>query len=316
MKLILTANNNKIKRFNLLYKVYDWIASWKFPVFFISFLIFFVILVFSILLIPPEDSNPLGKFAYAFRIWCFGLDPDTQKDQNIYLLMFILDPLLLLVLIILFWYKPLKEILQQRTKEFYKYIFFGFIPVFCSALFFIYLAFFENPQFPIELKNLRIHVPLKTIDMLDHNGKKINFSDYKGKILIITSFYSHCDSMCPAILMHVRDITNAIRDKSQIKVFAITMDPQRDTIEQLKKTANNYKMDQPYIHFLTGDPHQINEYLDYLNFARKYLPKTREYKHANIILIIDKKNQISYRFTINEEQKKLAIQSIQYLLNE
>ena len=122
--------------------------------------------------------------------------------------------------------------------------------------------------------------------------------------------------MCPLILRKVRDISNQIKGKSQIKIFAITMDPERDTPQQLDITAKSYKMDEPYYHFLTGDKDLINQYLDQLNFARKYNPKTGEYSHANIILIVDKNNKLAYRFTINEQQKKLAIDAIKYLLNE
>ncbi|GIX43192.1 MAG: hypothetical protein KatS3mg129_2925 [Leptospiraceae bacterium] len=308
--------NNLPKKLTILYKIYDWISSWRFAVFFISFLIFFIILIFSILLIPPVDTNPIGKFAKSFRIWCFGLNPETQKDQNIYLLMFILDPLLLIVLISLFWFKPLKEILNHKTKEFYKYILYGFIPVFFSSLFFLYLAFFENPTFSYDLNSLRIHVPLKSIELIDHRGNKINLNNYKGKVLIITSFYSHCHYMCPVILKQVKDITSQIKDKSQIKVFAITMDPERDSIERLNTTANIFDMNEPYYHFLTGDKIKVNHYLDHLNFARQYIPETGAYNHANIILIIDKKNNISYRFTINGEQKSLAIQAIHLLMKE
>ena len=240
-----------------------------------------------------------------------------DKDENIYLLMFILDPLLLIGIIILFWSKPLKEILIHRTREFYYYyIFYGSIPVFFATLFFIYLAYFENPTLSYELKNIRIQVPLKTVDLIDHRGEIINFNKFKGKVLIITSFYSHCEAMCPLILRQVRDISNQIKDKSQIKIFAITMDPERDTPQQLDITAKSYKMDEPYYHFLTGDKDLINQYLDQLNFARKYNPKTGEYSHANIILIVDKNNKLAYRFTINEQQKKLAIDAIKYLLNE
>ena len=122
--------------------------------------------------------------------------------------------------------------------------------------------------------------------------------------------------MCPLILKQVRDISNEIKDKSQIKIFAITMDPERDTLERLNATAKSYKMDDPYYHFLTGNKDLVNQYLDQLDFARKYNPKTGEYTHANIILIVDKNNKLAYRFTINEEQKKLAIQAIQLLLKE
>jgi len=75
-------------------------------------------------------------------------------------------------------------------------------------------------------------------------------------------------------------------------------------------------MDETYYHFLTGNKDLVNQYLDQLDFARKYNPKTGEYTHANIILIVDKNNKLAYRFTINEEQKKLAIQAIQLLLKE
>ncbi len=311
--------NSKIKKndiFAIISSIYEWIASWKFPVFFISFLIFFVILTLSILLIPPDDTNSIGKFAKTFRIWCFGLNPDTEKDQNIYLIMFILDPLLLILLILFFWIEPLKKAIQNQIKDIYKYTFYGFLPVGFFALFFLYLAYFENPEFEYNLKTLRIQVPIKPVKLLDQNGNMINISDYKGNVLIITSFYSHCHYMCPAILKNVKDIVQNVKDKSRLKIFAITMDPERDTIDRLKITSEIFDMKESYYHFLTGDKEIVNEYLDVLNFQRQYIPEKGEFNHANILLIVDKNNKIAYRFTINKEQKELATQAIEHLLKE
>lgn len=304
------------KRINFIIKVHDWFASWKFPVLAISLLFFFVLLIFSIWLIPPNDEDLMGRFAKSFRIWCFGQNSALEKDQNIYLIMFILDPLLIIGIIYFFWSKPLKEILTVKPKEFYYYILFGIIPVAIGALFFLYLAIYENPQLELKIQNFRIQIPLENVHLWDHRGNKIEMHKYRGNILIITSFYSHCYDICPIILKHTKEITENIKDKTNIKVFAISMDPERDTIQKLKKVSELYQMKEDYYYFLTGDTKIINSYLDKLDFARKYDPNTGHYNHANIILLVDKNLNLSFRFSTTKEQKKLTIEAINLLLKE
>lgn len=304
------------KGINLLIKIHNWFASWKFPVLAISLLFFFVVLVFSIWLIPPSDEEVLGRFAKSFRIWCFGQNPDLEKDQNIYIIMFILDPLLIIGIIYFFWSEPLKEIFKIKSKEFYLYILYGIIPVFFAALFFLYLAIFENPKFDYKIQDFRIQIPIENIELVNHRGEKIQIHNLRNNVIIITSFYAHCYDVCPIILKYVRDLVQEIKDKNQIKVLAITMDPERDTIAKLKEISDLYQMKENYYHFLTGEKEKINYYLDRLDFARKYDEKTKQFSHANIILIVDKKLNLSFRFTTNLEQKKLAIEAVNFLIQE
>lgn len=304
------------KETNFLIKIHNWFASWKFPVLAISLLFFFVILIFSIWLIPPSDNDVLGRFAKSFRIWCFGQNPDLEKDQNIYIIMFILDPLLIIGIIYFFWNKPLKEIFKVKPKEFYLYILYGIIPVIFAALFFLYLAIFENPKFNYKIQDFRIQIPIENIELVNHRKEKIQIHNFKDNVVIITSFYSHCYDVCPIILKYVKDIVQEVKDKNKIKVLAITMDPERDTVEKLKEISDLYQMNENYYHFLTGEKEKINYYLDKLDFARRYDEKTKQFNHANIILIVDKNLNLSFRFTTNLEQKKLAIEAINFLIQE
>lgn len=94
------------------------------------------------------------------------------------------------------------------------------------------------------------------------------------------------------------------------------MDPERETIQKLKKVSELYQMKEDYYYFLTGDTKIINSYLDKLDFARKYDPNTGHYNHANIILLVDKNLNLSFRFSTTKEQKELTIEAINLLLKE
>ncbi len=298
-------------------KIYDFFAGWKFPVFTIAFLIFFDIFIISIWFIPPVDDNLLGQFAQTFRIWCFGEDPEMKKSQNIYFLMFILDPLLLIGVIVFFWQQPLKEVLSQKPKEFYKYILYAIIPVFLAFIAFLYLTFEDQKKKEsLIINDLRVHIPLKSANLISHRGESINPKDFNGKVVLITSFYAHCSSMCPLILRDVREVVNQISDKTNLAILAITMDPERDNPSSLLEIAKSYKMEESFYYFLTGEKQRINQYLDLLGFVRKYNSKTKEYSHANLVLHVDKKNNISFQFTIGNEQKKLIIDALKILLKE
>ncbi len=81
----------------------------------------------------------------------------------------------------------------------------------------------------------------KGFTLTDHNGQSRNFSDFKGKVVVLFFGYTQCPDVCPtsmAELSEVKRILGADGDKLQ-GVF-ITVDPARDTAELLKAYMTNF----------------------------------------------------------------------------
>lgn len=88
--------------------------------------------------------------------------------------------------------------------------------------------------------------------LTDHNGQPAELKDFRGKAVFFAFGFTHCPSICPATLSHFTAIKEAlpadVRDKVQF--LFISVDPQRDSPEQLKDYVTFY---DPSFIGLTGD---------------------------------------------------------------
>lgn len=77
--------------------------------------------------------------------------------------------------------------------------------------------------------------PVPDVAMVDHHGKTIAWSDYRGKWLVVFFGYTNCPDACPTGLT---DLDKQLRRLGSIaektQVLFVTLDPERDTTARLK----------------------------------------------------------------------------------
>jgi len=97
--------------------------------------------------------------------------------------------------------------------------------------------------------------------LVNQMGDTVSLNDYEGKIIIADFFFTHCPTICPALTSNMRtvmqSITNAQRvgDKTNqhIRYMSFSVDPERDSVAQLKKWADRFQINPEQWDLLTGD---------------------------------------------------------------
>jgi len=91
--------------------------------------------------------------------------------------------------------------------------------------------------------------------LVDHHGKSVTDRDYLGKPTLVFFGFTHCPNVCPTTLF---EITNQLKDlgpdADRLNVLFITVDPERDTPEELALYLSSF---DPRITGLTGTPENI-----------------------------------------------------------
>jgi len=99
------------------------------------------------------------------------------------------------------------------------------------------------------------------VELLNQDGKKVRFySDVlKGKTVIVNAFFTSCTSVCPPMNRNLQKIQEALGDRMGRDVFlvSITVDPEVDTPEKLKKYAQSFHAGPGWI-FLTGKKENLD----------------------------------------------------------
>ncbi len=72
--------------------------------------------------------------------------------------------------------------------------------------------------------------------LTDQNGNPFRISELPGNITLLFFGYTNCPDICPATLATWKQVENKLGDQTeQVNFVFVTVDPERDTPERLKK---------------------------------------------------------------------------------
>lgn len=74
------------------------------------------------------------------------------------------------------------------------------------------------------------------VALTDQDGNPFRMSELQGKITMLFFGYANCPDVCPATLATWKQVENKLGDQAeQVSFVFVTVDPERDTPERLKK---------------------------------------------------------------------------------
>jgi protein SCO1/2 len=109
--------------------------------------------------------------------------------------------------------------------------------------------------------------------LVDHHGKTVMDEAFRGKYMLISFGYTHCPDICPALLMDMANVVNALGpDGQSIQPVFVTLDPARDTPAVLADYVSSFS---PRMIGLTGPEELVGDVL------RKYRIKVQKQPSEN-----------------------------------
>ena len=102
---------------------------------------------------------------------------------------------------------------------------------------------------------------VKNIEFTNQLGKKVSLNDLKGKILVIDFFFTRCPSICPGLAKSMKRLQDSFKKNDSIVQFiSISIDPEHDSVPQLRKFADRYNVNHDSWWFVTGDKKEIYDF--------------------------------------------------------
>ncbi|MEI7965119.1 MAG: SCO family protein [Chitinophagaceae bacterium] len=102
---------------------------------------------------------------------------------------------------------------------------------------------------------------IKNIQLINQFGKKVSLYDLHGKVLVINFFFSRCPSICPRLTMSMKRLQNSfVKNDSIVHFISISIDPEHDSVPQLRKFADHYNVNHDTWWFATGDKKEIYDF--------------------------------------------------------
>ena len=141
--------------------------------------------------------------------------------------------------------------------------------------------------------------PVPAIDLIDQDGRKVTNEDLKGKVVLINFIYTNCEESCPIMMHKFMEIEKELKEHlgNSLRLVSISMDPERDTPEALKKYAEKMKTDTSYWTLLTGEKAVVAEILKGSNFLYQK-NEDGSFGHSNTIVGLNREGQWKYNFSV------------------
>lgn len=128
------------------------------------------------------------------------------------------------------------------------------------------------------------------------DNKKIELKELKGDVLVMVMIYTSCKAACPRLVADMRDIEAQIPDskKENVKLLLVSIDPETDTPERLKKFSIENEMESDQWLFLRGTKSDTREFAAVLAVNYKKI-SPMDFSHSNIISVFDQGGELVHQ---------------------
>ena len=153
--------------------------------------------------------------------------------------------------------------------------------------------------------------PLKEFNLISAANNDFTLEQLKGKWSFVFFGYTHCPDVCPTTLLELGTLFKIMEQNPAIypdmQGIFISVDPQRDTPEQLKKYVAYF---HPGFIGLTGSKEQIDNFSRQIgtlyNFHSKTAEDVYEVTHNSTIFLIDPQGRLYGRFAPPQIAQQIA----------
>lgn len=102
---------------------------------------------------------------------------------------------------------------------------------------------------------------VKNISFTNQMGKTVSLDDAKGKVVVLNFFFTRCPSICPGLTKNMKKLQDSFKSNPDIVQFiSISVDPEHDSVPQLRKFANRFDVNHDTWWFVTGDKKAIYDF--------------------------------------------------------
>jgi cytochrome oxidase Cu insertion factor (SCO1/SenC/PrrC family) len=154
---------------------------------------------------------------------------------------------------------------------------------------------------------LPVRFPAPHFELTDQDGRTVTGDQLRGNVWVAMVFFTNCPDICPGMMGRLVDLQEAVRDP-KVKLVSFSIDPERDTPEQLKQYAERLGADSTRWFLLTGPKDQMFAAAEGLKLAAEPAQGDKPISHTNRMLLVDALGQVRgvYDSADDADMSKLA----------
>ena len=190
------------------------------------------------------------------------------------------------------------------------------LKIFILAIFLVVLGIICLSIFSSSKKeNLYLSKSVNKFNLITHSNEKFDYKFFSNYPSLIFFGFLNCPDVCPFTLTKISEIINKLENKSNfMRFYFVTVDPERDKIEELKEYLNVF---HPKIIGVTGSNISIESFLKYMYVYKREIPLDNNnytIDHSSQMFLFKKNGSFFGTISTNEKDNNI-LDKINKLLN-
>ena len=161
---------------------------------------------------------------------------------------------------------------------------------------------------------LSLKSTLTEVNLFSHLGKIVDIKDFKDTPTLLFFGFTHCPEVCPTTLSNLlNNIELLEKNKKNYRVLFVTLDPERDTINNLNDYLQNFNSS---VIGLTGELNEINKFAKNWNIYWEKVSEGDDYtiNHTATVFMINKNGNFAGTIAWGESDESMKLK-LKNLLN-
>jgi len=96
-------------------------------------------------------------------------------------------------------------------------------------------------------------------DLIRQDGQSFKHTDLLGNLWVGNFIFTSCGSTCPIMTRQMQVVAESVDPSYGVEFVSFSVDPERDTPEVFTTYAQEYGIDMPNWHFLTGEKQALRD---------------------------------------------------------
>jgi protein SCO1/2 len=134
------------------------------------------------------------------------------------------------------------------------------------------------------------------IMLTGQDGRTARLDLRRGAPVLISMFYTSCKYVCPMLIETVRDVESklSVGERENLGVVLVSIDPEHDSVEVLKRTADERRVDGPRWTLARTDAASVRKLAAVLGIQYRALVDG-EFNHTTAVILLDGEGRIAAR---------------------
>jgi protein SCO1 len=133
--------------------------------------------------------------------------------------------------------------------------------------------------------------PAPDFSLIDQHGARVSLSDFKGRTVVLTFVFAHCQTMCPFVVATLK------RSASEgAEVLLVTLDPWRDTPSSLPGIARQWELPPTFRMLSSRALSDVTRVAVLYGVTFERNEKTGDIVHPGLVFLIDADGRLAYTF--------------------